>query len=192
MDEYAFKKEHFMKIKKGIRLIAVGFLFTLVNLNITSGSYKINVTPDFVGWILIFFGCGMLGEYVRRRPYYQIGAFLLAVLSAGLWIAELVNPDLDVKYIELAATLITTLYIFILLGLLQKIARDSNSSYTGSLGILKFAYLAVYVLFQAASYFINVLPLELLSVILTIAGAAALVTAVITCIVLFRLSFEIE
>ena len=183
-----------MKIKKGIRLIAIGFLFTLVNLNLTANNYKINVTPDFIGWILIFFGCGMLGDYVKGNPVYKWGAFLLAVLSAGLWVIDLINPDLgfDVHYLEIALTLITTLYIVLLLGLLQKISRDYGSAHTGNLGVLKIVYLVVYLLFQALSLFIDTLPLEVLSVIVAIAGGAALITAIVTCIILFRLSFEIE
>ena len=182
-----------MKVKRGIRLIAVGFLITLVNLNITSGSYKINITPDFVGWILIFIGCGLLGDYVRRRPYYQIGAFLLAMINLALYIIDLIKFDFDyLHYIEIGTTVFTTLYIFILLGLLQKIGKDNGFAHTNSLGVLKFAYIFIYVLFEVLSLFLNDLPLELLSVIMTIAGGAALVVAIVTCILLFRLSMDIR
>lgn len=183
-----------MNIKKGIRLIALGFLFTLVNVNLTSGNTKINITPDFIGWIMIFFGCGMLGDYVKGKPWYKWGAFLLAILSAALWVTELIdfNLNFDVKYLEIGTTVATTLYILLILGLLQKIGKDYGSALTGNLGVLKIVYLVVYILFQAVSLFIDTLPLEVLSIILTIAGGAALVTAIITCIILFRMSIEIE
>ena len=87
---------------------------------------------------------------------------------------------------------VSHLYILLLLGLLQKIGRDYGSVHTGNLGVLKIVYLVVYILFQAVSLFIDTLPLEVLSIILTIAGGAALVTAIITCIILFKMSVEIE
>ena len=43
-----------MNIKKAISLAAFGFMFVLVDFNLTLDGHTICVTPDFVGWILFY------------------------------------------------------------------------------------------------------------------------------------------
>ncbi|MBQ6334601.1 MAG: hypothetical protein IJI46_06000 [Erysipelotrichaceae bacterium] len=181
-----------MKLNQGIRLIAIGFLFTIINLNITTTSNTINVTPDFIGWLLIAAGLTKMKEYTRRKPYYLGGAVLLTLITIALWLTAIIFPKFDLRYYEVGASLITGLYIFILLGLLAKIAKDHGSRHAHNLRVLRYAYLIVYILFQAIELTAIYLPLNVLSIITLIAGTAALVIAVATAIVLFKLSFDLE
>lgn len=42
-----------MNLKKAISYAAFGFFFILVNINLTLSGGTINITPNFVGWILM-------------------------------------------------------------------------------------------------------------------------------------------
>lgn len=181
-----------MKLNKGLRLIAIGFLFTLINLNITTQNHVINFTPDFVGWILICAGLGNMKNETGSSTLYQIVAIILAVASLGLWVAKLVFPKYDLSIYQSAAGLVSTLFIFALLSLLEKIARKYHSTHSNDLKILKFVYLIVYILFQATSLTGQLLPIKVVMVVATIVALGALITAIATAIILFKLSFELD
>ena len=70
-----------MDLKKALTYVAIGFLFTLINLNITIGTITINFTPDFVGWILFFLAFDKLGSYVEGKTYLKWMALVLAIIS---------------------------------------------------------------------------------------------------------------
>ena len=57
-----------MNLRKGLTLIAFGFLFTLIDLNLTLNGKTLNVTPDFIGWILMYLAIDNLGDYADRKP----------------------------------------------------------------------------------------------------------------------------
>ena len=181
-----------MKLNKGLRLIAIGFLFTLINLNITTNNHVINFTPDFIGWILICAGLGNMKNETGSVLMYQVCAVVLAVVSLGLWVAKLIFPKYDLSIYESVAGLISTLFIFALLSLLEKVARKYHSTHSNDLKVLKFVYLIVYILFQATALTAQILPMEVVAVVATIVGIGALITAIATAIILFKLSFELD
>ena len=52
----------------------MGALFTLVNFNLTFGETSINVMPNFVGWIIVYLACGLLGDYIADKAYLKPAA----------------------------------------------------------------------------------------------------------------------
>ena len=181
-----------MKIKNGLRLIAIGFIFTLVNINITFDQTQINIMPDFIGWILIGAASVMLKEYTKKNPFYLIGAILLALCDAAILVVRLVLPKLDISIYETGVSLFSILYIFLLLSKLEKIGKDKGYNDVNSVRILKYVYLIVYLIFQALTFAADLLPIRVLAVLFSISGIAALVTAIATAFVLFKMSIQID
>ena len=174
-----------MNLKKGLSFVAFGFFFTLVNVNLRLNGTAVNITPDFVGWILLFLAFDKLGDYVAGKVYIKWLSLLLIVMSAAEWIYEVVKPELDTGAVKTFNTVLGGIYMFLLLGVLAEIARDYSSPRAGILGVLRF---------------LN--PALLLGCVLTgitgvsvgttaVLGFAALAAAIVTMAVLFLLSREI-
>ena len=108
-----------MNIKKGIRLIAIGFLFTLININVTVNEHVINIMPDFVGWILIGIACTKLGDYVKGKPFYMIGAILLGICNLAIALVTLFLPKMDITIYKTGVSVLTIIYVFALLTLIS-------------------------------------------------------------------------
>ena len=191
MERYAKKEGNTMKLNKGLRFIAFGFLFTLVNLNITTANYKVNITPDFIGWLLIFIGLGYMKER-KGDLFFRIVAILLSLVTLAMWIVRFVLPKFDLRLYEIGVSAFAVLYITLLLGFLEKTARQCGSSHAGNLKIVKYVDLIVYILFQSISFAGPYLPENVLKVLVLVSGVAVLITAIMTAIVLFRLSFDVE
>ena len=83
-----------MNIKKGLSYVAFGFLFTLVNFNLTLNGGTLNVMPDFVGWILFFLAFDKLGTYISDKKYMKWISLILAVVTAALWILGMAKPEI--------------------------------------------------------------------------------------------------
>ncbi len=181
-----------MKIKNGLRLIAIGFIFTLVNINITFDKTQINIMPDFIGWILIAAASIILKEYTKKNPFYLIGAILLAISDAAFMIIELAFPKLNISIYQTAASLFSIFYIFLLLRKIEKIGKDKGYNDVASVRILRYVYVIVYLIFQALTLAADYLPVKVLAVLFSISGIAALVTAIATAFVLFKMSILIE
>lgn len=181
-----------MNIKTAIRLIAVGFIFTLVNVNVTIGTSQINFTPDFIGWILICYACTKLGDYIKGKAYFTIGAILLAIIDIAILVVGIFFPKFDLTWYTSGASLLSVIYIFLLLGLLEKIGKDKKYSDTASIRILKYVYLTVFCIFQALAFASDLIPIEILKVLIGISGGAALITALITAYVLVKMSLLID
>ena len=69
-------------LKRGLSFVAFGFLFTLVNLNLTLNGTTVNVIPDFIGWALLFRAYDMLGHYMDGKNYLKWTFLILLILSA--------------------------------------------------------------------------------------------------------------
>ena len=127
-----------MNLKKGLSFVAFGFFFTLVNVNLRLNGTAVNITPDFVGWILLFLAFDKLGDYVAGKVYIKWLSLLLIVMSAAEWIYEVVKPELDTGAVKTFNTVLGGIYMFLLLGVLAEIARDYSSPRAGILGVLRF------------------------------------------------------
>jgi len=176
-------------IRKGLTFIAVGFLFTLVNFNLTitmsEAHYSINIMPDFIGWILFFLAYGKLGRYVRDKVYLKWIPFVMIILTAVLWIVGFMSPASTVIVLQAVSSILGALYMFLLFGSLEEIADHYGSSKGSLLTFLKYANLAVSCL---------ILVLSLINVdisVYAVVGALGLVLAIITAVILFGLRNDV-
>ncbi len=181
-----------MNLKKGLSYVAFGFFFTLVNLNLTLNGTTINVTPDFIGWILLFLAFVPLGPYVSDKPILRWLPLVVGVFSAAVWVLSIAKPELDIGFVPTILTALSAVYMFLLFGALQRIARDYASPREGTLGVLRIlnpALEVAFVVMGLLAYYARSYALAGLSAVL---GVAALVAAIVTMVVLFRLRSEIS
>ena len=181
-----------MNIKKGITLIAVGFLFTLVNINITLNGNQISVTPDFIGWILFFLAFSELGQYINDKPYMKWLALVQVVLCAVSWILSIVSPGLNVSWLQMIINALSAVYMYILFIALEKVAADYNSKKEGTIRFLKYFNVASYVLLLIANLIAGGTNISTLSIIVIVAVVFAFAAAIMTAVVLFGLRKEIN
>ena len=180
-----------MDIKKGLTYVAFGFLFTLVNFNLKYNGTAVNIVPDFVGWILFFLAYDKLGDYLKDKAYLKWMSLGLAIFTAVEWILAIVKPDLDLDIVKTVVDIVSMVYTFILFGALEKIAHDYNSDRESTIRILKYFNIVIYALFAVAAL-LSALVDEKYAVLALVFGLAALVAAIITCVVLFKLKKEIS
>ena len=181
-----------MDLKKALTYVAIGFLFTLINLNITIGTITINFTPDFVGWILFFLAFDKLGSYVEGKTYLKWMALVLAIISTAIWVLELAKQQLDISILSTIVSLVSLIYLFIFLGVLEKIAADQGSNTASTLHMLKYvnAFLDVAFVVVAVITGFNQNN-QVLIMVTALLGALALVSAVFICLTLFRLRKDV-
>ena len=155
-------------MKTGIRLIGIGLILTLININVTSGKTQFNLTPDFIGWIFVSIGCVKLGEYVKRRPQYVGGSILLALSELALFVVDFIYPKKNFSMYQGIVVLLEMLYVTMLLSLLEKIGKKENYDRTDSVRILKYVYVIICFIYAALTFSKEYLPLNLLNILMNI------------------------
>lgn len=182
-----------MDLKKALTYVAVGFLFTLVNLNITLNGTTINVTPDFIGWILFFFAYDKLGSYMEDKIYMKWLALVLAIISAATWLLQLTKPEFDISILTTIVSTVSMVYLFILLKTLEKVAKDYGSNTQSTILILKYINVFLNIAFIVVALLAaNNLENSALIMATGMIGAMALMAAVFTCLSLFRLRKDVN
>ena len=133
--------ENKLNLKKGLTYIVIGFLFTFISLNLKLNTANIDITPDYVGWILIFMGFDLLGDYVKDMKYLKWAAIGMAVLSLISWILAALSVSLDPDYLSTFINLAMILYFYFLLDPIEKIAEDNGSLRVSSIRTVRMAML---------------------------------------------------
>ncbi len=181
-----------MNIKKGLSYVAFGFLFALVDFNLTLNGTSINITPDFIGWILFFLAFDKLGTYVEGKKFLKPLSLILIILTAAQWVLDIAKPELNVSILSTAAGILAVIYYFILFGCLEKLARDYGSEKEGTLRTLKYINIVLYILLLIFALLFSRTPGTAYALLFALVGVLALVAAVVTAVVLFRLRKEIH
>ena len=181
-----------MDIKKALTYIAFGFLFTLVNFNLTVNGHTVNIMPEFVGWILFFLAYDELGDYISDKPYMKWISLILIIATGTIYILDIVGVNFDLSIFKTVFGLLSAGYLFILFGCLENVARDYGSNRESTLGILKIVNLVLYVGATVLALLANNPNLEVLVFLVMILLVMALVSAIITAVVLFKLRKEIN
>ena len=182
-----------MNLKKALSYIAFGFLFTLVNVNITMDDASINIVPNFVGWILFFLAMYPLGSYAEGKGYLKWLALLLAGVGCVTWFASILSPELDLSGWNMIPNLLAAFYMFVLFGILEKIARDYSSPLESRIHTLKILNLALYLGLVGLGLLSTMgKGMELLAMVIVLVGITALIAAIVTCVTLFKLRNEIR
>lgn len=182
-----------MNIKKGLSFVAFGFLIILVNLNLTLNGHTVNVTPDFIGWLLLFFAHDKFGVYTQDKGYLKWVSLILAILTGAFWVLDLAGFDADITIFEAVANIVAAAYMYILFSILESVARDYGSENESTIRMLKIINLALFVILAVMGMFAEKgISSNLYLGAFAVIGAAALIAAVVTAVTLFRLKGEID
>lgn len=180
-----------MKLKNGLTFVAYGFLFTLLNLNLTFNGHTVNVIPNCLGWLLLFLAHDNLKPYGEDKGYLKWTALGLTVVTAVIWIIGLMDPDFSISWLSILVSIVQAVYMFMLMGILGDIAADNQSSQQNALSTLRYLnpiLLAGVTLFGYMSMFLS----EYFALIATAVGIVALAAAIWTAVTLFRLRREVS
>ena len=178
-----------MDTQKGVRRAAVGFLFTLVNININFGDSVLDLMPDFVGWILLTMACDLLADYLRNETWLRPLAIGLAVLHTVRWVCALIPAEIAV--VNLLAGIGAAVFMFFFFGGLERIAQERGSQRLTTLTTLKYLNAIVYILLALFGMLAGRIDLGILAVAVVVLGVVALIAAICTAVVLFGFSKEL-
>lgn len=180
-----------MNIQKALSFIAFGFLFTLLNININS----INFTPSFIGWILLFLAYDNLGKYNEDKVWLKWTALALAVLSLAVWILGLTNPDFSTRILDAIISVVSAVYLYFLLGMLENVADDYGSGLSKKLHNVKLVNLIAVCLLELIAIQLPAqgqTPDTLMSVLVVVLLFLTLGIAIYMMFLLFRLRKDIR
>lgn len=185
-----------MNLRKALSLIAFGFLFLLVNINLTfNGDAKLNLTPDFIGWLLLLLAVAPLGSYAEGKDYLKWLPALMLVVSAADWVLETLSPELRSGGFGLIMTLgnvVSAVYLFLLITVLEQVARDCGSPKEQTLHTLKYLSVGLELAAIPLAWLTAAAESTLLAVITFGVMAAALVVSIVLAVVLFRLRKDVS
>ncbi|MBR3151726.1 MAG: hypothetical protein IKF18_05015 [Erysipelotrichaceae bacterium] len=175
-------------ISKGLTLIAFGFLFVLLNITIND----LSITPSFIGWLLFYIAIPYLGEYTEGKDYLKWAALILTIVTAVQWVLEITHAAANIESIKTIVGLVNAVFMFILLGVLENIARDNKcEALEGRLGALKIVNIVSYLGTLAFGMLYSVSRTDLFALLAFACGVVAIIAAIVTCFTLFKLKKEI-
>ena len=195
-----------MEIKKGISLVAFGLLFILINLNMMLNGRTLNIAPDFIGWIILFFAFCNLGKYADGYRWLRWIALILAVLAGAMWVLGFVKPEFAdgaaYRTVNSIVGIGELVFIVLVFGPLIRIAKDYGSKREGTLKTLRILDLIFYAIVLASNLIIAIDAPNIaaggvdgkvaaLGVVVMVGAAAVLVCAIITVITIFGLRKEV-
>ncbi len=185
-----------MDLRKGLSFTAFGFLFVLVNFNLTAGARTVNVMPEFVGWLLLTLAIDKLGKYTENRRYLKVMALVLLVYTAAEWVLNITNPGLNLSIFRTVANVLVAVFDFVIFLSLEEIARDFGSPRESSVRTLRIMMLVLNIAIVAIVLLYNVLKLELklesFALLFTVLGVVALVAAIVSLFVIFKLRSDVN
>ncbi len=182
-----------MDIKKGIKFVAIGFLFTLVNFNLKfNGNATMNVMPDFIGWLLFFLAFDKLGMYVDEKKYLKWMSLCLIILSAVAWLLDMIAPELEIQWYTTIVGIVEAVYIFLFFGPLENIANDYQCKQEDMIHTLRYVNVTVFAILALAELLAGVMSVASIVSVAIVFSVIGIVAAIVTCITLFKLSKEIN
>ncbi|MBR3358555.1 MAG: hypothetical protein IKG46_12130 [Solobacterium sp.] len=181
-----------MDIKKALKMTAFGFMFTLINLNLTLNGHTLNVMPDFIGWILLFIAFDKFGEYKDSMPWLKWMSAAIGAASFVQWVMGIANPEMDIRYLITCAEIAAAVYNFLFFGILIHVAEDMNSGVTERLSFLRYFNAVIYAALAVLSLVAAPENVAFIAMGVLILGLAALIAAIVTMFTLFKLSKEAE
>ncbi len=181
-----------MDLRKGLSFTAFGFLFVLVNFNLTAGARTVNVMPEFVGWLLLTMAIDKLGKYTENRRYLKVMALVLLVYTAAEWVLNITNPGLNLSIFRTVANVLVAVFDFVIFLSLEEIARDFGSPRESSVRTLRIMMLVLNIAIVAIVPLYNVLKLESFALLFTVLGVVALVAAIVSLFVIFKLRSDVN
>ena len=175
-------------IRRGLTFVAVGFLFTLVNVTVNN----VNVTPNFVGWLLFFLAYPCLEKHAEGKEYLKWASLIIMIITLVRWVLDITHLVGDTSTLDTIVGIASEIFMFILFGILENVANYYNrADFAGKLRRLKYMNLVFYIVFAVSVIVYSFNQSTLIAGIALISGLIELILAIIICVTLFKLDKEI-
>ncbi len=177
-----------MDIKKALSYTAIGFLLTLIEFNLTLNGATVNVTPDFIGWLLLFLAFDKFGGYMAGRDYLKWGFLVLVIIKACEWVIAVFHIGIGVPtVIGFIINLAEMVIMFLFFGVLEKVTRDVCPEKESTVRTLKIINLALMLGVVVLGILFALTESTAFAALVILVGVAALVAAIVTAVVLFQI-----
>ena len=123
------------KLYQALLLIAAGLLICTVNIYINFGKITVNVTPTWLGYLLLFFGLQKLdSRRYRWLPYYVL---ILAAGDIFSWIIGFTGFTFNGSYLEIVLSVLYVVFVCCLMSAVIDVARSLKSENVSKLKIVR-------------------------------------------------------
>lgn len=177
-----------MNLRKGILYIIFGYIFIFLNLYLNIFGIKIDLLPNFVGWLLIFFAYNKLGNYVKDMKYLHYLPLIFIFLGIVCDILVMIMFEFYASIIGIVFGLLPIIYWINLFDVLLVIAEDKKSKQKISISTLKHLNITICIIAIILPIINLFMPTLYATYILFIID---LVIVIITIIVLSKLKKEV-
>lgn len=177
-----------MDLKKGILYITFGYIFIFLNFYLNISGIKIDLLPNFVGWLLLFFAYNKLGHYVKDMKYLHYLPLIFIFWGIVCDILVIIMFGFYALIIEIVFGLVSIIYWINLFYVLLVIAEEKKSNQKISINTLKYLNITICIISIILSILNLFVPILYATYILFI---IALVIVIITIIVLSKLKKEV-
>ncbi|MBP3673278.1 MAG: hypothetical protein J6J18_05560 [Oscillospiraceae bacterium] len=151
-----------------------GLLFVLMDVKITLGSAEVGLLPDFAGYFLLMKGMEELAEESKRFDKVRHGAFVMVLVSAVLYVADLLDlTAMQAVGIWVLGLIAHVAGLAVLYGMVSGIRQMERGSGWDLQGEKLRTMWLIQAVMGTIAYLLGWIPL-----VGTVAGVAGMVTAV--------------
>lgn len=177
------------KTIKGLNLLTIGLVFAIINLNITIGNTVVNFTPDWIGYVIMYFAVINLCDNNAKYKWLPYLLLALSLCSIALWILEILKVNIDTYIIEMIWIAMQDLAIFFVLSLLSEKAGEIRSPYAKRFVLVRNIILVSMILTLIGTFLTQYN--EKISVVLVlIFGTVVLISVIVAIVMIFLFKKE--
>ena len=177
-----------MDIKKALSYTAIGFLLTLIDINLTMNGQSVSVTPDFIGWILFFLADDKYGTFMRGKEYLKWCFLIIAVIRAFQWVVTVFQLSVELPgVVTIIIGIAEAVIMFLFFGVIEEVTRNYDPDRASTVNLLKIINLVLLLALTLLGVQALMQMSVALAVLVAVLGIAALVAAIVTCVVLFKI-----
>ena len=177
------------KIAKGINLAAVGLLIIVLNVNLDLGAMAINILPDWLGLILLFLAVGQFEDKKNRYLLLKLLIIIATIYDMAEWVLSFVHHNFDLFIPNIVYSIVQMIIFWSVTSVIIRVARESSSSYVGSLVTIRGIQLVSQILNMAMSL-LTVYIDEWFAMGVAVTGVIMLLAVIITIVIMFAFKKE--
>ena len=170
---------------------AIGLLFMVLSINVDFGVVRINIIPDWVGFIFMFLALQEFENDNHKFPLLKVLTIVAALFAVADWILAILKDPIDIIQFRSAYSLVKLLVIFVMLGIVIRIANALGSAYGKKLDVTRTIMMLGLVLTLIASILTYYLD-EMFALAAAVSGIVVLICTVIAIIMMNEFKKELK
>lgn len=175
---------------KAFDYTAIGLLLIVLNINIDFGAFRLNIIPNWIGFVFMFFALKEFEDEDHRYLFFKIMTIIATLYSVAEWIVEILGNPIELAQYGFVFSLIQLLVIFAVTGIVIRIAASEGSLYEQKLNMIRTVLVLGFVLTLISSILTYYLD-EMFALAETVSGAVVLICAVIMIVMVYRFKNEL-